>query len=542
MCAGWSDGHDAIAERMMAALAEGDVVMVVDSPGGAHAGLQENVRRVLEAKEQHGRHVTAYADEMIGSAAYWWVACVADEIYAPESAIVGSIGARAAHASVAGALAAEGVAVTYFAAPGAGKVAFAPELPLSDLGKERGERDVWQAFEAFAAAVGPRRGLTRDDIVALDADALSGELALNAKLIDGLSSLEDVLGYALTVASATTNNTADATTQDTNMKLRSEGPSKGKPEGDEPDGDENDSKPVGVVPTECRACGLNNESDAKFCKACGTSMAVQPGADEEEEEEEEEEDDTADVPPDSEPAPAPPGKKAPPPPPPKAAQPPPPERAARASSLAGLAGLREGASTPAIKSALIPVVGLAEFAMRLTETRSPAEARGALTALVEDAAAAGKLRTELRDSKRAANARERMDLLRKLSAAALPGYTRGELFVDDVNETSGKRTMRAAPQYAEMKLGTLRGLVESKLKNAGPAKRSPFEPDASVLASAGAGGAAAVTSAAIEAAKKHPAVVAAAARPGAAPIEQLAAAHAAATAIGFQRQIHGAHS
>src|ERR1044071_1465010 len=76
-CAGWSDGHDSVTERMIAALEEGDVLLVIDSPGGAHAGLQEGVRRVVEAKEQYGRHVIAYADEMIGSAAYWWAACVA---------------------------------------------------------------------------------------------------------------------------------------------------------------------------------------------------------------------------------------------------------------------------------------------------------------------------------------------------------------------------------------------------------------------------------------------------------------------------------
>jgi hypothetical protein len=37
-CAGWSDGHDAIAERLIEAFASGDVLLVGDTPGGAAAG------------------------------------------------------------------------------------------------------------------------------------------------------------------------------------------------------------------------------------------------------------------------------------------------------------------------------------------------------------------------------------------------------------------------------------------------------------------------------------------------------------------------
>jgi ClpP class serine protease len=192
-CAGWGDGHDAIADRLIDAFELGNVVLVVDSPGGAHAGLQEAIKRVAKVKKEKGRRVVAYADEMIGSAAYWWVACVSDEIYGPESMIVGSIGARSAHCSEAGALKKQGREVTYFAAPGPGKVAFAPEFPLSPLGKERGERDTWIAFEAFAKDVGKARGLSRKQIVALDADALPGALAVKAGLVDGIASLDEVL-------------------------------------------------------------------------------------------------------------------------------------------------------------------------------------------------------------------------------------------------------------------------------------------------------------------------------------------------------------
>src|SRR5262249_50723018 len=138
-CGGWSDGHDAIAERLCAAFAEGDVLLVVDSPGGACAGLQQGVARALGAKGS--RRVTVWADELIGSAAAWWGLCVGDELFVPVAGQVGSIGARGGHVSIAGALEKEGVAYTYFADPPE-KVALAPEKPLDEVGMRRGMRDV----------------------------------------------------------------------------------------------------------------------------------------------------------------------------------------------------------------------------------------------------------------------------------------------------------------------------------------------------------------------------------------------------------------
>jgi ClpP class serine protease len=491
MCAGWSDGHDAVAERMIAALEEGDVLMVIDSPGGAHAGLQEAVRRVVEAKEEYGRHVIAYADEMIGSAAYWWAACVADEIYGPESMIVGSIGARAAHGSIAGALAKDGVEVTYFAWPGAGKVAFAPELPLSDVGRMRGNRDVAMAGESFAAAVGPRRGMSREEIVELDADALHGVLALDAKLVDGIASLEDVMEYALALAAPEqpgenddmkTKNRPAKPGVTASRSTRSEDPKKKEP--DEPEASEPEPTPPASDKMECSKCGSANDDDAKYCDKCGEPLGG--GAAEERAEDDDDgekdpkesraEDDDNDDDDDDDGK----GKGA-------RAEPPPPDerRAARAAapahagSLAAIFGLRDGASLPAVKSAALAYASLGRAVMSATGAKSPGEAQGALRSLVDDAAEAAELRAALSASKKREVRREKMDLLTKLAAKNLPGYPRGDLLVD--REMGGKLVTGPAPMYDEMPIATLRGFVNGKLKGQGQApagpQRTPFDPD-----------------------------------------------------------------
>lgn len=486
-CGGWSDGHDAIAERLCAALELGDVLLVVDSPGGAHAGLVESVRRASACKAEHGRTVTVYADEMIGSAAYWWAAVLGDEIYAPESGMIGSIGARSAHCSEAAHLASEGVAVTYFAWPGPGKVAFAPELPLSDIARARGERDVAIAGEAFAEAVATARGLTRDAIVALDADALYGSLALDAGLIDGVASYEETLAMALDMAGAAALAQCDDCDDNgpasdrigarmmgekMSTDIRSEAaPDKGEPSGTEPD-------------SSCGKCGSSNEVNSKYCDQCGASMAASPIANEPPGEPDGDEPaEPGDEPADPEKPAAPPAAK-------RAA--PPPMAPKAAANMASMLGLHASASMPAIKSAIVPLVALARHAQTLTGVRDAAEAVGALSALAADAAEVGKLRAELAAERSRANARERLDLLRQLAASGV--HPRGELLVD-ATDGSGAIVVKPAtlwgPGPEGRTLANLRGYVRAKLSSASTgvsavaptaaAKPSPYQPDSSKL-------------------------------------------------------------
>lgn len=203
-CAGWSDGHDAIADRLCAAFQEGDVLLVVDSPGGAAAGLQQAVERVLAAKAANGRRVTGFGDEQVASAGAWWMLAVCDEVFIPTAGQIGSIGARGEHVSIAGMLAQDGIVKTYFADPPE-KVALAPEFPLSPVGEMRGNRDVSIAATAFreamcASPLGLRSGLTPEYLVTLGADMLTGQAAVDAGLADGVESFETVTAYALALA------------------------------------------------------------------------------------------------------------------------------------------------------------------------------------------------------------------------------------------------------------------------------------------------------------------------------------------------------
>lgn len=219
-CAGWTDGHDAIADRLCAAFAEGDVLLVIDSPGGAAAGTQQHVERAQRAKAKHGRRVTVFGDEMIASGGAWWGLALGDELFLPTQGRIGSIGARGGHLDVSEAMAKDGLKMTYFADP-PDKIAFAMEMPLSAEASRRGNRDVRIIADAFRAGVcagpvGLRYGLTPERLIELGADMLTGQAAVDFGLADGVESLEAVTAHALTMTSASAkdiNTSAHALTR-----------------------------------------------------------------------------------------------------------------------------------------------------------------------------------------------------------------------------------------------------------------------------------------------------------------------------------------
>lgn len=518
ICAGWSDGHDAVCERLCAAFAEGDVLLMVDSPGGAAAGIQQNVQRALDAKAKYGRRVTVFADEMIGSAATWWSMALGDEIYGPPQCEIGSIGARGGHTSIAGLLAKDGIVVTYFADPPE-KVALAPELPLSEIGASRGMRDVRLAADAFRAAIcasplGTRSGFTPEYLIELGADMLTGIAAQEAGLLDGIETLETVTDYALALAESgerpetTTAGAMSAKGERAMPRTSAAGAPPGvraeddkdKPDDDDPE-EAKGSEPNGV----CNACGMQNEADAKYCDQCGKSMAAERKAEEEEEEA---------SPPSSKPLPGPERMQA-------------PAKMSETASLASILGAPS--DTPlALKTAAISLRQIRDTAAGVTAKTKPGEIVGELLSMPSrleqaDRAAEAERKRAIETEKTV-----RWDLAKRLNRLSLQGWPRSNIYVDEVS-TEGKRTaVKLAPMVQSMSIDVLRGMVEGFEKSA--KKPDPFQPSRESAeadakdreADAGIGGPAGVprlpngepTAAQIERAKKLPAVLRIHQKPG----------------------------
>lgn len=451
-CAGWTDGHNAVAERLCDAFREGDVLLVADGPGGAAAGIQQAVARVLAAKAEYGRRCTGFLDEMAGSAHAWWILAVCDEVFTPPAGQIGSIGARGGHLSTAGAMAQAGLVMTYFADPPA-KVALAPEFPLSEEGARRGMRDVSVAADAFRAAVcagpvGQRYGLTPEALIDLGADMLTGDAAVGI-LVDGVESIDTVTAYALGLAES--GAAKDIETKAMGAS-RAEGKGAGamsvRAEGDPPkdgggdnDGDGPTSEKGIDIPTKCASCSVENPTAAKHCMGCGEPMSTKPVEN------------------------AVPAKDA------KVARVP----AKSASTATTAAILRASADSPlAIKTAAIDARWIIDAAILATgkgADAAAAEIVGALVTMPGRLAAADLAAEQAKADSRGAERTERRSLAHRLNVIGLDGWTSSDIYTGPVVE--GKRAL--GPIVASMDLGVLRSMVETYEKRKPP--RSPFGAD-----------------------------------------------------------------
>lgn len=449
-CGGYLDGHDAVAERLCAAFAEGDVLLVIDGPGGAAAGIQQAVERALAAKARYGRRCTGFGDEQIASAHAWWALALCDELFIPPQGEVGSIGARGGHLSTAGMMAQAGLVMTYFADPPA-KVALAPEFPLSEEGARRGMRDVSIAADAFRAAVcagpiGQRYGLTPEGLIALGADMLTGQMAVDAGLADGVESLETVTAYALTLAES--SGAKDIETRATGAARASTKGDEAMPgtkaEGDEkPKMDDEDAKTKGSdIPTACAACGIENNKVAKFCMGCGESMATKAVDDE--------------PPPSSKPA----ARVA------KAIAA--PARMATEASLATILGATSD-SPLALKNAAIGLRQIRDTAVGITGKTSPGEIVGMLLTVPERLAVADLAVVNERKNALLAAEGQRRNLASRLAKLSLAGWAPTNIYTGPV--VDGRRAL--SPVIASMDLGILKGMVEGY--EASAPRGAPFE-------------------------------------------------------------------
>lgn len=177
---GYVDGYDALAARFALASEAGPVLLRVRSPGGDVAGLEQAVESMRRAKRGP---VVAYVDELAASAAYWIAAAVADEIVAPPSGRVGSIGCIGVVVDESRALDAAGVRLEVVRSP-AGKAEALSAAPLAELAEQRLRVSVEAAAGRFVAAVAAARGVAAADVVALDGAVLDGAAALRAGLVD----------------------------------------------------------------------------------------------------------------------------------------------------------------------------------------------------------------------------------------------------------------------------------------------------------------------------------------------------------------------
>jgi len=169
------------------------VALAINSPGGAPAQSSLLFRRIRQLAEEKNVPVVAFAEDVAASGGYW-LALAADEIFAEDTSLVGSIGVISASFGFVEALRRLGVQRRVYTA-GANKSLLDPFLTEDPTGVERLaalQRDMHETFKDMVRA---RRGarLAGEDETLFSGEVFTGKRALALGLVDGIGDLRSVM-------------------------------------------------------------------------------------------------------------------------------------------------------------------------------------------------------------------------------------------------------------------------------------------------------------------------------------------------------------
>lgn len=184
---------DDVLQRAFSRRGIAAVALAINSPGGSAVQSALIHARIRALAEQHKLPVYAFCEDVAASGGYW-LACAADEIYADESSIVGSIGVIFTGFGFTDAIAKLGIERRVHTA-GESKSILDPFQPEKPEDVERLKAMQADVHEAFKALVRERRGskLNGTDAELFSGAFWSGRTAKTIGLIDGLGHMHAVL-------------------------------------------------------------------------------------------------------------------------------------------------------------------------------------------------------------------------------------------------------------------------------------------------------------------------------------------------------------
>jgi serine protease SohB len=184
---------DKLIERAFAPRGLKAVALVVNSPGGSPVQSALIARRIRQLADKKEVKVLAFAEDVAASGGYW-LACAADEIFAEESSILGSVGVISAGFGFPELLSRHGVERRVYTA-GTSKSMLDPfkaENPDDVIRLKSIHGDIHENFKDHVRA---RRGdrLTGSEDEMFNGDIFLGKQAVALGLIDGIGDMQTIL-------------------------------------------------------------------------------------------------------------------------------------------------------------------------------------------------------------------------------------------------------------------------------------------------------------------------------------------------------------
>jgi signal peptide peptidase SppA len=169
------------------------VALAINSPGGSPAQSALLYRRIRQLAAERGVPVIAFTEDVAASGGYW-LALAADEIYAEDTSLVGSIGVISAGFGFVDAMGRLGIERRLFTA-GENKSMLDPFLPEREGDVARLKTLQRDLHDSFKDLVRERRGakLKGDEAQLFSGEVFVGRRALGLGLVDGLGDIRGVL-------------------------------------------------------------------------------------------------------------------------------------------------------------------------------------------------------------------------------------------------------------------------------------------------------------------------------------------------------------
>lgn len=172
------------------------IVISINSPGGSMVACDETLQRMQKAKEESPKPVVVVFRSVAASGGYY-ISMIADEIYATEGTITGSIGVVMQSLNFSELMKKHGVK-SYSFVSGKNKDSLSPFREVRETEEEYFNSLVVEMLENFTNKVEASRGKKlkgyRGDI--FDGRIFSGKRALEAGLIDKIGTKEDAIARA----------------------------------------------------------------------------------------------------------------------------------------------------------------------------------------------------------------------------------------------------------------------------------------------------------------------------------------------------------
>jgi capsid assembly protease len=168
------------------------IIQVYDTPGGTVDGTAAFANIIRQVGQQ--KTVVTLADGLMASAGVW-AGTAARQIYIADSTTsVGSIGVVLQHVDLSGQDAQNGIKRTEVFAGKYKRIA-SDTGPLSKAGLQSLQDSVDYTYSLFVQAVATQRGVSVEQVLADMADGrmFIGEQAINAGLVDGVATLEELI-------------------------------------------------------------------------------------------------------------------------------------------------------------------------------------------------------------------------------------------------------------------------------------------------------------------------------------------------------------